>query len=60
MQPNPPADPSLLPDSILNYGVKLNTKDFLPTHEHTAVQLFRRAADYITAGVHIPWSINYP
>jgi xylulose-5-phosphate/fructose-6-phosphate phosphoketolase len=52
-QPNPPPDPSLLPDSILNYGVNLETKDFLPKDEHRAIHLFRRAADYIATGPHI-------
>ena len=52
-QPNPPPDPSLLPDSVLKFGVSLPTKDFLPTDEHRAIHLFRRAADYITAGAHI-------
>jgi xylulose-5-phosphate/fructose-6-phosphate phosphoketolase len=52
-QPNPPPDPSLLPDSIINYGIKLNTTDFLSKDEHKAVHLFRRAADYIATGSHI-------
>jgi xylulose-5-phosphate/fructose-6-phosphate phosphoketolase len=52
-QPNPPPDPSLLPDSVLDYAVKLDTTDFLSKDEHRAIHLFRRAADYIAAGAHI-------
>ncbi|KDR79038.1 hypothetical protein GALMADRAFT_244780 [Galerina marginata CBS 339.88] len=50
-QPNPPPDPSLLPDSVLDYAVKLNTKDFLAPDELEGIQLFRRAADYIAAAM---------
>lgn len=49
-QPNPPADPSLLPDSVRSYEVALDTKDYLPPAELESIQLFRRAADYIAAG----------
>lgn len=48
---NPPADPSLIPDSVINLAVQLNTKDYLPKEELHAVQLFRRAANYIAAGL---------
>ncbi|KAF7424227.1 hypothetical protein PC9H_009533 [Pleurotus ostreatus] len=50
-QPNPPADPSQLPDSILEYSVKLNTKDYLKPDELKNIQMFRRAADYIAAAM---------
>ena len=49
-QANPPPDPSLLPDSLLEFGVHLNNKDVLSKHELTAIHMFRRAADYIAAG----------
>ncbi|KAF4613835.1 hypothetical protein D9613_007622 [Agrocybe pediades] len=50
-QPNPPADPSLLPDAFLDYAVKLDTKDFLEPKELDAIKQFRRAADYIAAAM---------
>ncbi|KAJ8469487.1 hypothetical protein ONZ45_g16871 [Pleurotus djamor] len=50
-QPNPPADPSLLPDSILEYSVQLDTKDYLKPDELNSIQMFRRAADYIAAAM---------
>lgn len=49
-QSNPPAEPSLISDSILESTVQLKTKDFLTPDELKAVQAFRRAADYIAAG----------
>ena len=49
-QPNPPPDPSQLDDAILNYSVKLDTKNYLSDEELKSVQSFRRAADYIAAG----------
>lgn len=52
-QPNPPPDPSLLPDSLLDYAVKLNIKGYLPQDELQAIRLFRDAADYIAAGTRI-------
>ena len=50
-QPNPPPDPSQLQDAILDWSVKLQTKDFLSSDELQSVRAFRRAADYIAAGV---------
>lgn len=50
-QPNPSPDPSQLDDSLLQYSVKLDIKDYLPKDELNAVQLFRRAADYIAAAM---------
>jgi len=50
LQPNPPADASLISDSIFELAVKLDTKDYLSKDELNAVQTFRRAADYIAAG----------
>lgn len=50
-RPNPPPDPSLLPDSILQYGVQLKNPNVLSNDELEAMQSFRRAADYIAAGM---------
>ncbi|KAF9474319.1 phosphoketolase [Pholiota conissans] len=50
-QPNPPPDPSLLPESILDYAVVLDTKDYLSPAELESINLFRRAADYIAAAM---------
>ncbi|KAF9466555.1 phosphoketolase [Collybia nuda] len=50
-QPNPPADPSQLSDTILEYGIQLKTADYLSKDELQSVQLFRRAADYIAAAM---------
>lgn len=58
-QPNPPADPSQLPDSILEYSVKLNTKDYLKPDELKNIQMFRRAADYIAAGKYLTLTFTF-
>lgn len=50
-RPNPPADPSLIPDFVTGLAVQLETKDYLSKDELHAVQLFRRAANYIAAGM---------
>jgi len=47
-QPNPPPDPSHLPDSILDNQVQLGTLS--SDVELAAVEKFRRAANYIAAG----------
>ncbi|KAJ7454731.1 phosphoketolase [Mycena latifolia] len=51
LQANPPADPSLLPDSILQYSIQLDTKNYLSSEELKAIKMFRRAADYIAAAM---------
>ncbi|KAJ7671559.1 phosphoketolase [Mycena polygramma] len=51
LQANPPADPSLLPDSVLQLGVQLDTKNYLPEDELKSLKMFRRAADYIAAAM---------
>ncbi|KAJ7284572.1 phosphoketolase [Mycena rebaudengoi] len=51
LQANPPADPSLLPDSMLEFSVKLDTKDYLSKDELNAIKMFRRAADYIASAM---------
>lgn len=50
-QPNPPPDPSSLSDDLLQLSVQLKTEGYLPPEELNAVQAFRRAADYIAAGM---------
>jgi xylulose-5-phosphate/fructose-6-phosphate phosphoketolase len=53
-QPNPPPDPSHLSDSIREYAVQLNTSNVLTESELCAIQKFRRAANYIAAGMSAP------
>ncbi|THU99983.1 phosphoketolase [Dendrothele bispora CBS 962.96] len=50
-QPNPPPDPSQLDDALLQWSVKLDTKNFLSPDELKSIQMFRRAADYIAAAM---------
>jgi xylulose-5-phosphate/fructose-6-phosphate phosphoketolase len=50
-QPDPPPDPSHLPDSVLDLSIKLKTSNVLSEQELFSVQAFRRAADYIAAGM---------
>ncbi|PBL03652.1 phosphoketolase [Armillaria gallica] len=50
-QPNPLPDPSQLPDAFLDFSVKLDTHNYLPSDELKAIQKFRRAADYIAAAM---------
>ncbi|KAJ7220120.1 phosphoketolase [Mycena pura] len=51
LQANPPADPSLLPDSVLELSVQLDTKNYLSDDELKSIEMFRRAADYIAAAM---------
>ena len=53
-QPNPPPDPSQLPDAILDFRVQLNTQGVLSSEELHAIKQFRNAADYIAAGKCLP------
>ena len=48
-QPNPPPDPSLLPQDLAKLSVKLDL-NVLSDEELQDVRAFRRAADYIAAG----------
>ncbi|KAF8135032.1 XFP N-terminal domain-containing protein [Boletus edulis] len=48
-QPNPPADPSHLPDSVLDLGVQV-ASDITPA-ELASLDKFKRAANYITAAM---------
>ncbi|KAF5342246.1 hypothetical protein D9611_001667 [Ephemerocybe angulata] len=50
-QANPPAEPSQIPNDILNLAVKLKTENYLSAEELKGVQHFRRAADYIAAAM---------
>lgn len=50
-RPNPPPDPSHLPDELLLLAVKLDTKNALDDKQLAAVQKFRRCADYIAAAM---------
>jgi xylulose-5-phosphate/fructose-6-phosphate phosphoketolase len=50
-QANPPPDPSRLPDSVLECRVQLDIKNALLEDELKAIQMYRRAANYIAAGL---------
>ncbi|KAH9945234.1 phosphoketolase [Epithele typhae] len=50
-QPNPPPDPSQLPDSINEYSIKLELNGVISPKELSAIKQFRRAADYIAAAM---------
>ena len=51
LEPNPPPESSQLPDALLDCRVKLDTKGSLSRGERDAISQFRRAADYIAAGM---------
>lgn len=48
--PNPPPDPSQLPDEILSFRKQLNIQNVLSPDELDAIRQFRKAADYIAGG----------
>jgi xylulose-5-phosphate/fructose-6-phosphate phosphoketolase len=48
---NPPPDPSSLSNDVLQLSVTLDTKNYLSTGDLKSIQLFRRAANYISAGI---------
>ena len=48
--PNPPPDPSQIPDSVLELRKVLDYKGALKPEERHAIQQFRKAADFIAAG----------
>ncbi|EGN99141.1 hypothetical protein SERLA73DRAFT_168658 [Serpula lacrymans var. lacrymans S7.3] len=50
-QPNPPPDPSHIPDSMLDYQVQLTTAEVLSQDELSDIEKFRRAANYIAAAM---------
>ncbi|KAK2463955.1 hypothetical protein APHAL10511_004006 [Amanita phalloides] len=49
--PNPPPDPSSLPDDLLGLAVSLDTKNYLSPDDLRSIQMFRRAANYIAAAM---------
>lgn len=51
-KPNPPPEVSLIPKCVLDLAVQLDTKDYLDKDDLDAVQFFRRAANYIAAGMY--------
>jgi len=51
MKPNPPPDPSLLPDSLLELRVRLDLTDVLTPDEREALSLFQRLGNYMAAAM---------
>jgi xylulose-5-phosphate/fructose-6-phosphate phosphoketolase len=60
LQPNPPPDPSNIPDTMLQHSIALDTQDYLPKDQLTSVKAFTSAANYIAAGQFHPISIQRP
>jgi len=52
-RPNPPPDPSHLAEEVLKLSVKLDHGHALDKNEREAIQKYRRAANYIAAGLAI-------
>lgn len=50
-QPNPPPEPSQLPESLLDLKVQFSNIEILSEYELRAVKAFRSVACYISAGV---------
>lgn len=50
-KPNPAPDASQLSDDILNWSIKVEHDNFLSKDDAKAIQMFRRAADYIAAAM---------
>lgn len=49
-QPNPSADPSHLPDSVLDYRPQTSHGSVIAAAEISSLDKFTRAANYIAAG----------
>ena len=49
-QPNPPGDPSHLPDAVLDLRPQASTGAVITPAELSSLDKFTRAANYITAG----------
>ena len=49
-RPNPKALPSLIPDNVMELAVKLDKLD-ISKADLTALEEFRRASNYIAAGI---------
>lgn len=58
-QANPPPDASLLSKDILQFEAQINTKDYLSPDEHKSLDLFTRAANYISAGSVFCFEMSY-
>lgn len=52
LEPNPPPDASQLPDVLLDYRVQFDVKGVLSGDALDSISQFRRAADYIAAGMY--------
>ena len=48
---NPPPGPSQVPDLVLDLITKRKYQNFLTENEETALQLFRRTANYVAAAM---------
>lgn len=59
-QPNPPPDPSTLSNDILAQAVKLDFANFLSNDDLQSIQAFRRAANYIAAGMSLLPKLLFP
>ncbi|KAG6804667.1 hypothetical protein H0H93_007404, partial [Arthromyces matolae] len=46
---NPPPEPSHIPKEILAFDAQVNTKDYLSHDELKSLDLFTRAANYMSA-----------
>ncbi|KAG6373448.1 putative phosphoketolase [Boletus reticuloceps] len=51
VQPNPPADPSHLPDSVLDCRVRAGTASDITSTELASLDKFKRAVNYIAAAM---------
>lgn len=49
-QPNPPPDPSHLPDSVLDCRARVSAASDITAAELTSLSKFKHAANYIAAG----------
>ena len=51
MKPNPPPDPSMLPDSLLELCVRPDPTGVLTADERKALSLFQRMGNYMAAAM---------
>lgn len=51
MKPDPPPDPSMLPESLLELRVRPDPTDVLTPDERAALSLFQRAGNYMAAAM---------
>jgi xylulose-5-phosphate/fructose-6-phosphate phosphoketolase len=59
-QPNPPAERSQLPESLLSLSIRLNVAESLSKTELHAIKCFRKAACYMSAGVPSAYFLAFP